>query len=94
MSRKSALSPSHDAGGVATAGVYEQLFAGNSASRSQTDRLRRREQGRLVVPSSMSVAAAHEICDRLEHAIKTEFFDALISIHVEPDVRPSTPALS
>jgi divalent metal cation (Fe/Co/Zn/Cd) transporter len=39
----------------------------------------------LVVPSSMSVAAAHEICDRLEHAIKTEFPDALISIHVEPD---------
>ena len=26
MSRKSALSPSHDAGGVATAGVYEQLL--------------------------------------------------------------------
>jgi divalent metal cation (Fe/Co/Zn/Cd) transporter len=39
----------------------------------------------LVVPSSMSDAAAHEICDRLECAIKAEFPDALISIHVEPD---------
>ena len=39
----------------------------------------------LVVPSSMSVAVAHDICDRLERAIKAEFPDALISIHVEPD---------
>ncbi len=54
--------------------------------------LRTRHAGRmmfidfhLVVPSGMSVAAAHGICDRLEHAIKAEFPDALISIHVEPD---------
>jgi divalent metal cation (Fe/Co/Zn/Cd) transporter len=39
----------------------------------------------LVVPSSMSVAVAHDVCDRLERAIKAEFPDALISIHVEPD---------
>ena len=39
----------------------------------------------LVVPNSMSVAQAHEICDRLERAIKTEFPDALISIYIEPD---------
>ena len=39
----------------------------------------------LVVPSSMSVAVAHDICDRLERAIRAEFPDALISIHVEPD---------
>jgi divalent metal cation (Fe/Co/Zn/Cd) transporter len=35
----------------------------------------------------MSVSAAHDICDRLERAIKEEFPDALISIHVEPDER-------
>jgi cation diffusion facilitator family transporter len=39
----------------------------------------------LVVASTMSVAAAHEICDRLERAIRAEVDDALISIHVEPD---------
>ena len=39
----------------------------------------------LVVPSNMSVSEAHDICDRLERAIKAEFPDALISIHVEPD---------
>jgi cation diffusion facilitator family transporter len=39
----------------------------------------------LVVKGSMSVTDAHEICDRLERAIKTECNDATISIHVEPD---------
>jgi cation diffusion facilitator family transporter len=54
--------------------------------------LRTRQAGRmmfvdfhLVVPGSMSVSAAHDICDRLERAIKDEFAEALISIHVEPD---------
>lgn len=39
----------------------------------------------LVVKGSMSVTEAHDICDRLERAIKAEVHDALISIHVEPD---------
>jgi cation diffusion facilitator family transporter len=39
----------------------------------------------LVVKGSMSVTEAHDICDRLERAIKAECTDALISIHVEPD---------
>ena len=39
----------------------------------------------LVVKGSMSVTDAHDICDRLERAIKAEVHDALISIHVEPD---------
>jgi cation diffusion facilitator family transporter len=39
----------------------------------------------LVVKGSMSVTEAHDICDRLEQAIKAECNDALISIHVEPD---------
>jgi cation diffusion facilitator family transporter len=39
----------------------------------------------LVVKGSMSVTEAHDICDRLERAIKAEVHDAMISIHVEPD---------
>jgi cation diffusion facilitator family transporter len=39
----------------------------------------------LVVKGSMSVNEAHDICDRLERAIKAEVHDAMISIHVEPD---------
>lgn len=39
----------------------------------------------LVVKGAMSVTDAHDICDRLERAIKAECNDAMISIHVEPD---------
>ena len=39
----------------------------------------------LVVPGSMSVTDAHDICDRLERALKAKVEDALITIHVEPD---------
>lgn len=38
----------------------------------------------LVVKGAMSVTDAHDICDRLERAIKEIVDDALISIHVEP----------
>ncbi len=69
-----------------------EIISANADGAVEAHDLRTRHAGRmmffdfhLVVPSSMSVAAAHEICDRLEHAIKTEFPDALISIHVEPD---------
>ncbi|MBB2168250.1 cation transporter [Gluconacetobacter aggeris] len=39
----------------------------------------------LVVPGAMSVSAAHEICDRIEAALRARIGDALIHIHVEPD---------
>jgi cation diffusion facilitator family transporter len=39
----------------------------------------------LVVKGAMTVTEAHDICDRLEQAIKAECNDAMISIHVEPD---------
>jgi divalent metal cation (Fe/Co/Zn/Cd) transporter len=41
----------------------------------------------LFVSGTMSVATAHEICDRIEYALGTEVVEALISIHVEPDSR-------
>ena len=39
----------------------------------------------LVVTGELTVAQAHDICDRLERAIKTEVGDALVTIHVEPE---------
>jgi cation diffusion facilitator family transporter len=39
----------------------------------------------LVVPSAMPVGAAHEICDRLEDAIKAAIPGASLAIHVEPE---------
>jgi cation diffusion facilitator family transporter len=38
----------------------------------------------LVVPEEMRVGAAHEICDRVEEALKAEIADSVITIHVEP----------
>lgn len=54
--------------------------------------LRTRHAGRanfvefhLVVPGDMSVHDAHEICDRIERAIKAEMADTRVTIHVEPE---------
>ncbi|MBR0661968.1 cation diffusion facilitator family transporter [Neoroseomonas oryzicola] len=54
--------------------------------------LRSRHAGRftflefhLVVPGSMTVREAHDICDRIEAALKSELANAIITIHVEPE---------
>lgn len=39
----------------------------------------------LVVPAEMSVGDAHDICDRLEDAIKEVIPGATLAIHVEPE---------
>ncbi|HEY1856425.1 cation diffusion facilitator family transporter [Acidocella sp.] len=41
----------------------------------------------LVVPGEMSVAAAHDICDRIEAALKQEMEGVVITIHVEPEAK-------
>jgi cation diffusion facilitator family transporter len=56
--------------------------------------LRTRHSGRhtfiefhLVVPGEMRVVEAHAICDRIEAALKAEVEGAIITIHVEPEVK-------
>ena len=56
--------------------------------------LRSRHAGRhtflefhLVVPGDMRVSESHEICDRIEAALKAELEDAIITIHVEPEAK-------
>lgn len=68
------------------------IIATNADGAIEAHDIRTRRAGRmvfidfhLVVPSNMTVSEAHDICDRLERAIKAEFPDALLSIHVEPD---------
>lgn len=39
----------------------------------------------LVVPGEWTVAEAHEVCDRIEAALKAELEGAVITIHVEPE---------
>lgn len=67
-------------------------IAANGAGALEAHDIRTRHAGRmtfiefhLVVPGNMTVAAAHEICDRLEDAIEAELIDADVVIHVEPD---------
>ncbi len=42
-------------------------------------------QFHLVVPASMTVAEAHDICDRIENALRENVSGARIAIHVEPE---------
>ena len=39
----------------------------------------------LVVSGDMAVSAAHNICDRIERALREAVEDAMITIHVEPE---------
>lgn len=77
---------------AATLGRLRELIATNADGAIEAHDLRTRQAGRmmfidfhLVVASTMSVTQAHDICDRLERAIKAEYPEALISVHVEPD---------
>lgn len=42
-------------------------------------------QFHLIVPAEMSVARAHDICDRIEHALWEAVPGSRVSIHVEPE---------
>lgn len=69
-----------------------QAIADNSAGAIEAHDVKTRAAGRatfiefhLVVPGSMSVAASHEICDRLEAALVEAVEGAEVLIHVEPE---------
>ena len=64
----------------------------NAAGAIEAHDLRTRRAGRmtfiefhLVVPGSTPVSVSHDICDRIERALRIEVADALITIHVEPE---------
>ncbi|NIX75309.1 cation diffusion facilitator family transporter [Microvirga terricola] len=68
------------------------VISGNAEGAIEAHDLRTRHAGKLtfidfhlVVPGAMSVTDAHDICDRIERALKSEVQDAQITIHVEPD---------
>ncbi len=68
-----------------------RTIADNAGGAIEAHDLRTRQAGRLsfvefhlVVPGDMTVDRSHEICDRLEGAIRAEAGDAMITIHVEP----------
>jgi cation diffusion facilitator family transporter len=68
------------------------LVAKSAEGAIEAHDLRTRHSGRftfvefhLVVPGDITVTAAHEICDRVEAALKAELETAVITIHVEPE---------
>ncbi len=70
------------------------LVATHAEGAIEAHDLRARHAGRLtflefhlVVPGAMSVAAAHDICDRIEHALQSEMQGLSVTIHVEPDAK-------
>ncbi len=69
-----------------------EVISVNGDGALQIHDLRTRMAGRatfiefhLVVPGTMPVSEAHEICDRLENALSDEIEGAEVLIHVEPE---------
>jgi divalent metal cation (Fe/Co/Zn/Cd) transporter len=69
-----------------------EIVAASASGAIEAHDLRTRHAGRLtflefhlVVPGSMTVAAAHRICDRIEDTLKAEMGHLMITIHVEPE---------
>jgi len=89
----------HSVGGLmdeaAPEGELEQmraLISANAEGAVEAHDLRSRRAGsalfvefHLVVPGEMTVDAAHDICDRLEHALHASFEGSRVTIHVEPE---------
>ncbi|WP_404400643.1 cation diffusion facilitator family transporter [Pelagibacterium halotolerans] len=72
--------------------ILRETISANADGALEAHDLRTRRAGRmafidfhLVVPGTMSVEAAHAICDRIEAALKAETPESLITIHVEPE---------
>jgi len=71
--------------------TIKSIIAEHGAGAVQAHDLRTRQAGQakfidfhLVVPSDMTVFDAHELCDRIEAALKIEFAHMRIHIHLEP----------
>lgn len=76
----------------ATLSVVREVIAAEARGAVEAHDLRTRHAGKatfidfhLVVPGETSVFEAHEICDRIEGALKDEIEDARVTIHVEPE---------
>ena len=72
--------------------TIKSIIAEHGSGAVQAHDLRTRQAGQakfidfhLVVPSDMTVFDAHELCDRIEAALKIEFVHMQIHIHLEPE---------
>ncbi|MFZ1682126.1 MAG: cation diffusion facilitator family transporter [Rhizobiaceae bacterium] len=72
--------------------TIQRLIGENATGALEFHDLKTREAGsvrfaefHLIVPAAMSVKAAHDICDRIEAALKAALPGIAIAIHVEPE---------
>jgi cation diffusion facilitator family transporter len=75
-----------------TLGAIKSIIAKEAEGAIEAHDIRTRQAGRtifvefhLVVPGSMSVSDAHDICDRIERAVESGVEGTAVTIHVEPD---------
>lgn len=75
-----------------TLGRIRELISANAEGAIEAHDIRTRQAGKamfiefhLVVPGTMSVEAAHAICDRIEARLREAVGEAQITIHVEPE---------
>lgn len=69
-----------------------EIIALNGGEAIEAHALRTRHAGKatfidfhLVMPTTMSVGASHDICDRIEAALRDQVKGAITTIHVEPE---------
>ncbi len=72
--------------------MIRELIAENAEGAIEAHDIRTRQAGKmmfidfhLVVAGTMSVEAAHAICDRIEAKLREKIDEVLITIHVEPE---------
>jgi cation diffusion facilitator family transporter len=89
----------HSVGGLmdvavppATQKTIRDVIANNAEGAIEAHDIRTRQAGKmtfidfhLVVPGTMSVDAAHTICDQIEAMLRETVKDVQITIHVEPE---------
>ncbi|WP_020181034.1 cation diffusion facilitator family transporter [Methylopila sp. M107] len=81
-----------EAAPTATIERIKSTIARNADGAIEAHDVRTRLAGRLtfvdfhlVVAGDMKVSAAHDICDRIEGALRDDDADTVVTIHVEPD---------
>jgi len=72
--------------------IIQNIIAKEMHGALQVHRLRTRQAGKkmfvefhLVVPATMQVVIAHDICDKIESALENELLDIEVTIHIEPE---------
>ncbi|MDR3471459.1 MAG: cation diffusion facilitator family transporter [Devosia sp.] len=70
----------------------KELISASADGAIEAHDIRTRQAGKatfiefhLVVPGSMSVETAHQICDRIEAKLRDSLDDVMVTIHVEPE---------